>query len=86
VGAEIAESTGTPSARHGFALPVLLLLALTVPMCREREPFATHQAMVGVGMGTIMMAVVGVMLLGGRAGHVHGNWTGSQVAASLAWC
>ena len=86
MGVEIAESTGTPSARHGFALPVLLLLALTVLLRWEREPSVTHQAMVAVGIGTIMMAVVGVMLLGGRAGHVHGGWTGSQVAASLAWC
>jgi len=57
----------------GFALPVLLLLALTVLLCWERTPAATHQAMVAVGMGMIMLAVVGVMLLGGGAGHVHGG-------------
>ena len=63
----------TAMALPGFALPVLLLLALTVLLCWEREPSATHQAMVGVGMGMIMLAVVGVMLLGGGAGHVHGG-------------
>jgi len=26
-----------------------------------------------VGMGMIMLAVVGVMVLGGGAGHVHGG-------------
>jgi len=57
----------------GFALPVLLLLALTVLLCWERTPAATHQAMVAVGMGMIMLAVVGVMVLGGGAGHVHGG-------------
>lgn len=56
----------------GFVLPLALLLGLTVLLCWEKEPTTPRQALMGVGMGMIVVAVLGVMVLGGGgAAHLH---------------
>jgi len=55
----------------GFVAPILLLLGVTVLLCWEREPSTPKQAMVAVGMGMMLAAVGGVMLLGGGSAHLH---------------
>lgn len=55
----------------GFIAPVALLLGITVLLCWEREPSTPRQAMVGVGMAMMLLAVAGVMPFGSGAGHLH---------------
>jgi predicted metal-binding membrane protein len=61
----------TAMALPGFIAPVALLLGITVLLCWEREPSTPRQAMVGVGMAMMLLAVAGVMLFGSGAGHLH---------------
>lgn len=61
----------TAMALPGLVAPVALLLGITVLLCWEREPSTPRQAMVGVGMAMMLVAVAGVMLFGSGAGHLH---------------
>lgn len=62
----------TAMSLPGLVLPLALLLGLTVLLCWEKEPSTPRQALMGVGMAMIMVAVVGVMVLGGGgAAHLH---------------
>ncbi len=62
----------TAMSLPGFILPLALLLGITLLLCWEKEPSTSRQALMGVGMGMIVLAVLGVMMLGGgAAAHLH---------------
>lgn len=62
----------TAMSLPGLILPLALLLGLTVLLCWEKEPSTPRQALMGVGMAMIMIAVLGVLVLGGGgAAHLH---------------
>lgn len=62
----------TAMSLPGLVLPLALLLGLTVLLCWEKEPSTPRQALMGVGMAMILMAVLGAMVLGGGgAVHLH---------------
>lgn len=61
----------TAMSLPGLVLPLALMLGLTVLLCWEKEPSTSRQALTGVGMAMIVLAVLGVMFLGGEAPHLH---------------
>ena len=62
----------TAMSLPGFVLPLAMLLGLTVLLCWEKEPSTPRQALMGVGMSMILMAVLAAMVLGGGgAAHLH---------------
>lgn len=61
----------TAMSLPGLVLPLALLIALTVLLCWEKEPSTLRQALMGVGMAMILVAVLGVMVLGGGGGVAH---------------
>ncbi len=61
----------TAMALPGFVAPILVLVALTAFLCWEKQPSASREVMTAVGMGMIVLAVTGVMVLGGGGGHLH---------------
>lgn len=61
----------TAMALPGLLAPVLLLAALTALICWEKHPSAPRQAVLALGMGMVVLAVVGIMAFGGGAGHLH---------------
>ena len=62
----------TAMSLPGFVLALALLVGFTILLCWEKEPSTSRQALMGVGMGMIVLAVLGVMVLGGGgAAHLH---------------
>lgn len=61
----------TAMALPSLVAPVLVMVALTVLLCWEKRPTTSQRVLTAVGMVMIVAAVLGVMVLGGGAGHAH---------------
>jgi predicted metal-binding membrane protein len=61
----------TAMALPSLVAPVLVMVALTVLLCWEKRPTTSQRALTAVGMAMIVVAVIGVMVLGGGPGHAH---------------